>query len=137
MGRTVKLELSRRTDLALRSLRTLSVRGERLPRTELAEAAGTSPDFLAKVLAPLVRRGLLRSEPGRGGGYELVADLSTVTMLELITLTEGLPPDDRCVLQASACDAADPCALHLAWTDARAALYDTLDGTTVAEHTRG
>ena len=64
----MKLELSRRTDLALRSLRTLSARAERLPRAELAEAAGTSPDFLAKVLAPLVREGWLGSEPGRGGG---------------------------------------------------------------------
>ena len=133
----MKLELSRRTDLALHSLRVLAARGERLPRTELAEAAGTSPDFLAKVLAPLVRERWLASEPGRGGGYELAADLTTKSMLELITLTEGLPPDDRCVLQGSTCDAADPCALHDAWTEARSALYRTLDETTVAEHTRG
>lgn len=132
----MRLELSRRTDLALRALRLLEQHGGRMARTELAEAIGTSPDFAAKTLGPLVHAGWIASEPGRRGGYELATDLEERSILELIVLTEGTPPEDRCVLQGGPCLADGPCALHEAWTSARTALFERLDQTPVTTEER-
>lgn len=112
----MRLELSRRTDLALRSLRVLEADGGRIKRTDLARAVGTSADFLARVMAPLVGAGWALSEVGRSGGYELAADLAELSVLDVVTVVEGTPEDGRCVLRGGPCEAPAPCALHEAWT---------------------
>ena len=86
----MRLELSRRTDLAVRALRHLAAAGDRVKRPALAAAIGTSPDFLARVMTDLVAEGWVRSEPGRNGGYELATDPRTISMLQLIAATEEL-----------------------------------------------
>jgi Rrf2 family protein len=128
----MRLELSRRTDLAIRALRRLSAQGGRIKRPDLAANTGTTPDFLARVMAPLVRAGWVASEPGRNGGYALTGDLSVISVLEVIEVTEGLPETERCVLRGGPCPAVAPCALHDAWVEARDALLERLDATPVA-----
>ena len=102
-----------------------------MKRSELADAVGTTPDFLARIMAPLVRAGWVSSEPGRAGGYEVVVDISSVSVLELIERMEGTPDDSTCVLKGGPCDAAERCALHDPWTRARDALLAELAGTSV------
>jgi Rrf2 family protein len=132
----MRLELSRRTDLAIRALRRLAVKGERIKRPDLATATGTTPDFLARVMAPLVRAGWVASEPGRNGGYTLTAGLSAVSVLQVIEVSEGLPEAGRCVLRGGPCPAVAPCALHDAWIEARDALLERLNATPVARAER-
>jgi Rrf2 family protein len=132
----MRLELSRRTDLAIRALRRLASAGARVKRTVLAADTGTTPDFLARVMAPLVHRGWVASEPGRNGGYVLTTDLDTVTVLQVIEVMEGAPAEGRCVLRGGPCPAAAPCALHDAWVAARTALLERLDATPVARGER-
>jgi Rrf2 family protein len=127
----MRLELSRRTDLALRILRALDRAGVRTKRTELAASVGTTPDFLARIMAPLVAAGWVNSLPGRSGGYELAADISGVSVLELIDRIEGTPDDGTCVLKGGPCDAAAHCALHDPWTRARDALLGELARTPI------
>ncbi|NQV07364.1 Rrf2 family transcriptional regulator [bacterium] len=130
----MKLELSKRTDLAVRAIRHLESTRTRIKRPELADEIGTTPDFLARVMADLVRAGWVESEPGRNGGYELSADSAEITMLELITAVEGVPDDGLCVLRGGVCaPGPDACSLHNAWSAARSALYAELDGSTVAD----
>jgi len=127
----MRLELSRRTDLALRVLWELNRRGDRMKRTELATEVGTTPDFLARIMTPLVRSGWVISEVGRTGGYEVSADLSTLSMLEVIEAVEGAPDDGRCVFRGSPCQTGETCALHDAWSRARGALMEELERTPV------
>ena len=127
----MRLELSRKTDLALRAIRHLGREGRRVTRRELADAVGTSPDFMAKVLGPLVEAGWVHSGPGRGGGYELAAAVDGASILDLIDRTEGIPSETVCVLRGGPCDLKGPCALHDPWTKARAALLNELDQTPV------
>lgn len=127
----MRLELSRRTDLALRALRVLDLRGTRMKRPELADAVGTTPDFLARVMTPLVSAGWVVSEVGRTGGYETGTDLGAVSTLDVIEALEGTPDDGRCVLRGGPCAAGATCALHDAWSRARAALLEELRQTPV------
>ena len=116
----------RRTDLALRALRLLETVQERKTSAELAESLKSTPQFLPQVMKPLVRDGWVSSEPGPRGGYRLATPLSGRTMLELIELIEGRTDDGQCVLVGGPCDGATRCAIHEAWSTARAALTDEL-----------
>jgi Rrf2 family iron-sulfur cluster assembly transcriptional regulator len=129
----MRLELSIRSDLALRGLRILASSGERIKRESLASQLRTSPDFLARIMAVLVSRGWVGSRTGPSGGYELAESAKQISVFELIEAIEGVPPEDRCVLKKTGCDPARPCALHEAWSRARKALFEELEGSPVIQ----
>ena len=127
----MRLELSRRSDLAIKALHHLSSEDGTVSRVDIAVASGTSPDFAARVMAPLVKVGWVRSEPGRGGGYTLTTDLDRVSVLQVIRVVEGVPSSDACVLRGGPCDPDGRCEIHDAWSAARDALLRKLDTTPV------
>lgn len=122
----MRLEITRRTDLATRALLALSESGQRTKSAELAETVGTTPGFLSQALTPTVAAGWVRSDPGPTGGYTLVADLASISVLDVIEAVEGPTDAGRCVLEDRACAAHGPCALHLPWSRARSVLADEL-----------
>lgn len=129
----MRLELAKRTDLALRGLQALQADGERLSGTDLAEALETTHQYLPQIMSPLVQQGWVTSIRGPGGGYRLIVSLGDITVLELIETMEGTTDTATCVLSGETCDASDPCALHDAWSQARDALLDKLSATSIAD----
>lgn len=128
----MRLEITRKTNLAISAMGELGRAGGRISGKQLADAVGTTTTFLAQVVAPLVRKGWVLSQPGRSGGYELVVDASTLSVLEVIEAVEG-PTDTRsCVLRSGDCTADDPCPTHEAWSRARTALLNELAETPVS-----
>lgn len=128
----MRLEITRKTNLAISAMGELGRAGGRISGKQLAAAVGTTTTFLAQVVAPLVRKGWVLSQPGRSGGYELVVDASTLSVLEVIEAVEG-PTDTRsCVLRSGDCTADDPCPTHEAWSRARTALLNELAETPVS-----
>ena len=125
----MRLEITRKTNLAIRAMATLNNAGRRMSGKELASSIETTTNFLAQVTAPLVRRGWIDSQPGRAGGYELVADARELSVLDVIEAVEGPTDTQECVLRAGNCSASDPCATHDAWSRARDALVNELAGT--------
>ena len=94
----MRLELTTRSDLALRAIRLLNEDGSRMKRALLADQLGTSPDFLARIIGPLVHRGWVVSETGPAGGYQLDPSVRSLSVYDLISSVEGVPDDDQCVL---------------------------------------
>lgn len=131
----MRLELTRKTDLALRALEALLRDATLRKGTELAATLDTSAGFLVQVLAPLARVGWVRSVPGPRGGYAATAAAAHVSALQLIEAVEGPVDDDRCVLREQPCPATVPCALHEAWVPARDALVERLAATPVLART--
>lgn len=128
----MRLEVTRKSDLAVRALQTLAASPTRLKGPALAEAVGSTSGFVSQVLTPLVRAGWVRSEPGPTGGYSLVADLADVSVLQVIETIEGPTVSGRCVLADRPCNDGGPCALHGPWLLARSQLLDQLDAVSVA-----
>lgn len=128
----MRLEISRRADLATRALVTLSETTERMKASELASVLDTTPGFLSQAMTPLVARGWVRSVPGPSGGYAASTDLATVSVLAVIEAVEGATDVSRCVLEDRECTGGTPCALHDAWQRARGQLLAELDATSVA-----
>jgi Rrf2 family protein len=128
---TMRLELTRKTDLALRALRVLADTGALHKGVELADMLGTTAAFLSQVVAPLSRAGWVRSVPGPRGGYQATGHAADVSVLALIEAVEGPVETGRCVLRPQPCLAELPCAVHDAWLPARDALMDRLAATPV------
>jgi len=129
----MRLEITRKSDLAVRSLRVLADSPARMKGPELAEKVGSTAGFVSQVLTPLVRAGWVRSDPGPSGGYALTVRLEAVSVLAVIEAVEGPTDKGRCVLADRPCDESGPCALHVPWTRARRQLLDELDAVSVAD----
>jgi Rrf2 family protein len=129
----MRLEVTRKSDLAVRILRILSERGGRVKGTELAELVESTVGFVPQVITPLVRAGWVRSDPGPTGGYVLVADPDRLSVLEVIEAIEGPTESGRCVLADRPCSETGRCALHEPWTRARSQLLAELRRTSIAD----
>lgn len=125
----MRLEVTRKSELALRAMRELAARDDTTKGATLAASIETTPAFLAQALAPLVRADHLRSEPGPSGGYRLLDTGRRLSVRDVIELIEGPTRVDRCVLSEGPCAGTgegSPCALHNAWSAARNSLLREL-----------
>lgn len=132
----MRLEITRRADLAVRAMVVLGETTGLLKATALADALHTTPGFVPQVIGPLVKARLVRSEPGPTGGYATCVDLADVSVLEVIEAVDGATDDGRCVVTDRDCDSAAPCSLHAAWTRARNELIGVLGETTLSDVAR-
>ncbi len=128
----MRLEITRRSDLAARALLELARTGERMRSAELADRVGTTPGFLSQAMTPLVGKEWVTSSPGRHGGYALVADPAAVSLLDVIEAVEGPTDRGQCVLEDRPCGRAAQCALHRPWSNARDQLTAELSRATLA-----
>ncbi len=129
----MKLEITRKTELATRALVMLRDAGVKLKAATVAEGIGTTPGFLSQVMAPLVSNGWVRSEPGPTGGYVLIGEMTQVSVLELIEAVEGKIDYTQCVLIDRPCSESGNCALHIPWSRARAELVRELQNEKIAD----
>lgn len=125
-SRGVRLEITRRADLAVRTMRVLGDAPDRLKAHELAKALCSTPGFVPQVVGPLVRAGWVRSDPGPSGGYALSVSLDTVSVLDVIEAVDGPTDTGQCIVAGGACNRDQPCVLHEAWTSARRELTRVL-----------
>lgn len=131
----MRLELSKRSDLAIRALCCLAEHDDSglVDGKTLADWLGTSTNYLPQVMSPLSRAGWVRSVPGPGGGYVATAPLGEISVLDVIDVIEGRPSENVCVLSGAPCPVQVECALHRPWTRARDALLAELGNTTLTE----
>lgn len=141
----MRLEITRKTDLAILALRMLAQEPETWTSDELATAVATTSGFLGQVLSPLVHAGWIHSTFGPGGGYRYTFPATPPSLLQVITAIEGPLREDECVLHTGlpcgGVTGGPVCALHAGWLRAREALLHALAGTsalaTAAEPTPG
>jgi Rrf2 family protein len=128
----MRLEISRRADLAVRALLAIDRAPDRIKADALAEELGTTAGFVPQVVGPLVKRGWVRSDPGPRGGYSPAVDLDTVSLLDVVEAIDGPTDIGRCVVADGPCGRAPHCALHTAWARAREELLAHLDAQSMA-----
>ena len=126
----MRLEMSKRTDLALKALGYL-YRTDHGSGTDIADEIGTTINYLPQVLKPLTSNGWIVGTPGRGGGYRLEVELDQVSVLDVIEAVEGSPDQPECVLRGAPCPVVETCAMHESWLRARGALLAELRATSV------
>jgi len=125
----MRLEITRRAELAVRALALLAESSENVKSAALAEQLGTTVLFVPQVLGPLVRAGWVRSDPGPTGGYRCLVSLTDLSVLQVIEAVEGTTDMGRCVVADRPCSSGDLCVLHVAWTQARSELVSVLQAS--------
>lgn len=67
-----------------------------VPGATLAEFHGVPVAYLAKQMQKLSSAGIVKSQPGRRGGYLLARPPSEITVLDVVLALEGPEPAFRC-----------------------------------------
>jgi Rrf2 family iron-sulfur cluster assembly transcriptional regulator len=128
----MRLEISRRADLAVRALLAIDRAPDRVKSEALAAELETTAGFIPQVVGPLVKRGWVRSDPGPRGGYSATVSLDRLSLLDVIEAVDGPTDVGRCVVAEGPCGRAPHCALHAAWGRARDELVTHLAAQSMA-----
>ncbi len=78
----------------------------------VAKARGLSRPLAAKLLTTLATAGLVRGQPGPGGGYTLARPPEEVRLIDIAVLFEPRNPPVFCPFGFTCCEKNKPCALH-------------------------
>ncbi len=92
-------KINRKIEYALMALKYMVQKkpGELTTAKEVSETLKSPFDATAKVMQVMASQGLLRSEQGAFGGYQISKDLAKVTMRDLIGIIEGVPTIAKCL----------------------------------------
>ena len=128
------MRLTRQTNYAIRILMYCETNKGRLSRvSEIAGAYGVSELFLFKILQPLVEHGLVETVRGRNGGIRLGRAADTITLFDVVRVTEDNFSLADCFERESACPLVNDCGLSGALREALDAFFTVLSRHTIAE----
>lgn len=87
------MNVSTRFTIALHILTLMaSNRGEAITSEYIAGSVNTNPVVVRRLLGMLRRNGFVTSQPGIGGGWQLIRDADSITLLEVRrAVNEGSP----------------------------------------------
>ncbi|NJL30205.1 MAG: Rrf2 family transcriptional regulator [Phycisphaerales bacterium] len=100
---------------------------------ELCEGSDLPRHFVAKIFQDLVRKGLLVSAKGRGGGFALARPANQISIYDIVAVVDGTEGLDRCVVGHAKCDDKQPCPQHEQWTPIREQIKRYLVQTSLAD----
>ena len=91
------------------------VPGELVRGCDIAEYLDIPLQTLTNVLRRLVKRGVLYSVKGRGGGFSMYPGAEQMSFLEIIEIVDGRLTRRGCVLKMNACAQMEMCHNHCQW----------------------
>jgi len=103
---------------------------------EIARAENLPAPVLGKILQELVRKGLLDSRRGPGGGFRLARRPELITLRDVVAAIDGLDHFLECAVGLERCADDAPCPLHDTWKGLRAQVMNYLETTTLDEMAR-
>ncbi len=125
--------LSDATEYGLRAIVWLSNQPEGPHKLHaIAEATGSAPGYLIKVLQALAKSGIVSAHRGTTGGYALSRDPKSLSVLEVISAIDPIERILSCPLGLPA-HALALCPLHQRIDDSLATIERDFARTTIAE----
>jgi Rrf2 family protein len=118
--------------MALMDMQTASP-GRLFSVRELCDIHQVPFDVLSKTMQRLCRCGILRSVQGKHGGYQIIKDLSTVSLLELMEAVVGDVAAVKCLKTDGCCPLASCCNVSGPMRALDLKLRDLYAGLTVKE----
>jgi Rrf2 family protein len=129
------LRLSKKADYALIAMKHLALRGERSSSSarEIAEQYDIPIELMAKVLQRLVQRGLLASQQGTHGGYQLSRLPRQITVADVIQAIDGPVTVTACSSDDGQCEQYAKCNIRDPLWRVRERILKALGECTIAE----
>jgi Rrf2 family transcriptional regulator, cysteine metabolism repressor len=100
---------------------------------EVAKKQNISLQYLERLMAPLAAAGLIHSTRGVKGGVWLARPPEDIRLSEVVEAMEGSIAPVDCVQDPFICERAESCASRDVWTEVQYAIYNVLNGITVAD----
>ena len=134
----MKISLGKKGDYSVRAVLDLamSYRKGRRKAQQIASSMRIPEQYLARVLADLVRSGLITATAGPDGGYELARAPSQIHLLDVVEAAEGPIELRDCLLRGVPCQSDGTCSVHQVWSEAQEAMTRRLRRATFAELVR-
>lgn len=128
------LNITEKTNVVIHSLALIAAHPEMdtVSVKFIARELGVSESYLAKVLQPIVKAGLLDSSRGAKGGYTLKKKPEKIKMLDLILLLEGNFPHSQCLFDRPRCDD-DACPFRRLSVKVKETIIKEMEGFTIAD----
>src|SRR5438309_7352924 len=132
------LRLSKKADYALMAMKHLALRGDRSSNAtattrEIAELYDNPIELMAKVLQRLVRRGLLASQQGTRGGYQLARTPTLISVADVIQAIDGPVTVTACSTEEGQCEQFAKCNVRDPLWRVRERILAALGECTIAE----
>ena len=129
------LRLSKKADYALIAMKHLALRRDRGSSSarEIAGLYDIPIELMAKVLQRLVRRGLLASQQGTRGGYQLARKPIQITVADVIQAIEGPVTVTACSTDEGQCEQFSKCNVRDPLYRVRERILAALGECTIAE----
>jgi Rrf2 family protein len=129
------LRLSKKADYALIAMKHLAVRNRAASASarEIAELYGIPIELLAKVLQRLVRGGLLVSQQGTRGGYQLARTPGQISVADVIQTIDGPVTVTACSTEEGQCEQFAKCNVRDPLWKVRERILSALGECTIAE----
>src|SRR5919204_1199673 len=132
------LRLSKKADYALIAMKHLALRGDHTAHAtasarEIAELYDIPIELMAKVLQRLVRRGLLVSQQGTRGGYQLARRPAEISVADVIQAIDGPVTVTACSTQEGTCEQFAKCNVRDPLWRVRERILTALGECTIAE----
>ncbi|GAA4300836.1 Rrf2 family transcriptional regulator [Nibribacter koreensis] len=126
--------LSKTTEYALRAIVYIALQNAKDHRTgikEIAKELELPTHFMGKILQDLVRKGVIASMKGPGGGFYLHRQASQISVLEVVRTIDGLEAFKKCGMGMKECSDSHPCPLHNEIKQYREQLLKTFSGKSI------
>jgi Rrf2 family protein len=129
------MKLSTRVRFGLRMMAQIALQGTQRPvlAKNIAEEQDISEAYVDQILLPLRTSGLLSSQRGRSGGYQLARTAESITVLDVVEALEGEICLVDCLEKPETCKRATRCVTRPVWTTLNKAICDCLARFTLAE----
>jgi Rrf2 family protein len=137
VGQTQWVQIPAKADYGIRALLTLANSDTSLSAEHLAEEQGLPPRFLGAILSDLRRAGLVVSQRGSEGGYQLARPPSEISIADALRAISGPMARVRGFgPETLAYDGAATC-LRDVWVAVRASLRNLLEHVTLDQVASG
>lgn len=126
------MDISRKTDYALRMLAILAEDEDRLLSVRTAaEEVNVPYSFARSIQHGLVQAGIVESLRGVRGGMRLKADPKTLTLRQIVEAVQGPIFLNDCTTDEAECPRMDSCCYHPIWVGAQELINSYLDSVTL------
>jgi len=104
-------KMNRKLEYSLMALKHMSRKmpGELTSAKEVSDSYQAPFDATARVMQLMAQCGILKSEQGANGGYQITKDLSKVTLQDLIDVIQGPTQIAKCIHKEETCELQSSC----------------------------
>lgn len=127
------MRLTTKGRYAVTSMLDLAINSDHgpVPLADISRRQSISISYLEQIFSRLRKNGLVDSARGPGGGYRLSRTPELISIANVIDAVDEKVDTTRCGGKEN-CDGEEKCLTHELWADLSAAIYQFLDGISIA-----